>query len=83
MSAKKYAKYLIEKMSVIHYMKLGGKNKESKGLPISMHDSQIKECSLIAAREIIKELKFCNDNHSFINKRIAHYLNVIEEIKKH
>ena len=83
MSAKKYAKDLIEKMSVIHYMKLGGKNKESKGLPISMHDSQIKECSLIAVREIIKELEFCNYEDLFIDQRIAYYLNVFEEIKKH
>lgn len=49
---KEKAKELLEKMNVIHYTKLGGKNSESKGLPVSMHDDQIKHCALIAVDEI-------------------------------
>jgi hypothetical protein len=54
MEPKLKAKELIEKMNVIHYVKLGGKNTNSKGLPVSMHDDQIKQCALIAVDEIIE-----------------------------
>jgi hypothetical protein len=50
---KEKALELLKKMDVIHYMKLGGKNSESKGLPVSMHNSQIKQCALIAVNEIL------------------------------
>lgn len=53
MTAQDKAKELLSKMNVIHYMKLRGKNKDSKGLPISMYDDQIKECALIAVDEIL------------------------------
>jgi hypothetical protein len=64
MTAQDKAKELLSKMNVIHYMKLGGKNKGSKGLPVSMHDDQIKQCALIAVDEIIK----------------AFYLNIFSDI---
>ena len=52
-SPKEKAKYLYDKMNVIHYIKLYGKNKDSKGLPISMYHEQIKQCALIACEELI------------------------------
>lgn len=54
MTPKEKAEELVSKMNVIHYMKLHGKNKNSKGLPISMYDDQIKQCALIAVDEILK-----------------------------
>jgi hypothetical protein len=54
MKAKQKAKELVAKMQVIHYVKLGGKNSESKGLPVSMYDSQVKQCALICVDEILK-----------------------------
>lgn len=57
MTPEQKAKDLINKMNVIHYLKLHGKNKDSKGLPISMYDDQIKQCALIAVDEIIKALR--------------------------
>lgn len=54
MTPKEKTKELLEKMNVIHYMKLGGKNSNSKGLPVSMHDDQIKQCALIAVDEILE-----------------------------
>jgi hypothetical protein len=54
MTPKEKAEELLKQMDVIHYMKLGGKNSESKGLPVSMHNSQIKQCALIAVNEILK-----------------------------
>ena len=53
MTPKEKAEELIEKMNVIHYVKLGGKNTNSKGLPVSMYDDQIKQCALIAVDEIL------------------------------
>lgn len=55
MTQKEKAEELFKKMDVIHYMKLGGKNSNSKGLPISMHNDQVKQCALIAVDELIKE----------------------------
>jgi hypothetical protein len=51
------AKELVEKMNVIHYTKLYGKNKDCKGLPVSMHYDQRKQCALIAVDEMIYYLK--------------------------
>lgn len=53
---KAKAEELVNKMNVIHYVKLGGKNKDCKGLPVSMHHSQAKQCALIAVDEIKKAL---------------------------
>jgi hypothetical protein len=57
MTPKEKAKELIEKMNVIHYVKLGGKNTNSKGLPVSMYDDQIKQCALIAVDEILSAIR--------------------------
>lgn len=57
MEAKEKAKDLLEKMNVIHYIKIGGKNIDSRGLPVSMHNSQIKGCALVCVDEIIKALR--------------------------
>ena len=54
MTAQEKAKELVSKMNVIHYMKLRGENKDSRGLPISMYDDQIKQCALIAVDEILQ-----------------------------
>jgi hypothetical protein len=63
MEKKEKAEQLLAKMNVIHYRKLDGVNKDSKGLPVSMYDSQIKQCALIAVDEILTtlyDLKFGN-----------------------
>ena len=63
MTPKEKAQDLLAKMNVIHYLKLGGINEDSKGLPVSMYDSQIKQCALIAVDEILTtlyDLKFGN-----------------------
>ena len=56
MTAKAKAKELLEKMNIVHYMKLTGENSNSKGLPISMYDSQIKQCALNCVDQIIKSM---------------------------
>ena len=45
MTPAEYAKELLDKMNVIHYLK-------GNGLPVSMHKSQIKQCALIAVNEL-------------------------------
>tara|TARA_R110000868_G_scaffold88543_1_gene246825 strand:- start:6 stop:236 length:231 start_codon:yes stop_codon:yes gene_type:complete len=71
MTPQEKAKELLQKMDVIHYVKLGGINKNSKGLPVSMHDDQIKQCALIAVDEIL-------------NKAICKYSEAVywQEVKK-
>lgn len=64
MTPKDKARELISKMDVIHYMKLGGKNKDSRGLPISMHDDQVKQCALIAVDEML---------NNFLSNRTTEY----------
>ena len=77
MTPKEKAEELIDKMDVIHYMKLGGKNSNSKGLPISMHDSQVKQCALIVVDEIL------NEKLSEFNQiKIDFWLDVRNEINK-
>ena len=79
MTPKEKAKELIEKMNVIHYVKLGGKNTNSKGLPVSMHDNQIKQCALIAAKEIIDTI----ENMSWIrNEEYFIKANFWEDVQK-
>jgi hypothetical protein len=53
MKPKEKAKDIYKKMDVIHYVKLHSKPKH-KGLPVSMHKSQIKQSALICVDEIIK-----------------------------
>jgi hypothetical protein len=54
MTPEEKAIELVGKMQVIHYVKLGGKNGKSKGLPVSMYKSQTKQCALICVEEIIE-----------------------------
>jgi len=75
MTPKEKAKELIEKMNVIHYVKLGGKNTNSKGLPVSMHDEQIKQCALIAVDEMLL-LRY------LLKKETWFYKEVKKEIEK-
>ena len=77
MTAQAQAKELMDKMNVVHYMKLIGENSNSEGLPISMYDSQIKQCALIAVDEILKVLRFFNED---ITK--AYWHKVKTEIEK-
>ena len=78
MTPKDKAEELVKKMDVIHYMKLHGKNSNSKGLPISMYDDQIKQCALIAVDEIIEYLRWTQDYH------LANYWREVkQEIEKY
>ena len=62
MTPQEKAHELLDKMNVIHYLK--GRNKDSKGIPVSMHKSQVKQCALIAVYELIKQQENYN-NGSF------------------
>ena len=55
MTPKEKAEQLLAKMNVIHYRTLVGKKKDMR-VPISMYDSQIKQCALIAVDEIEQAL---------------------------
>jgi len=57
MTPKEKAKELIEKMNVIHYQKIGRLKPGSKGLPISMYNSQRKQCAIICINETLKSLE--------------------------
>lgn len=52
MKPKEKAKDLLKRMDIIYYRKIYSKP-ESKGLPVSMHNHQIKGCALIAVDEIL------------------------------
>ena len=52
MTPQEKAEQLLAKMNVIHYRTLVGKNKDMR-VPISMYDSQIKQCALMAVDEIL------------------------------
>jgi hypothetical protein len=80
MKAKEKAIELYSKMDVIHYIKLGGKNSDSKGLPISMYDTQIKQCALIAVDEIINYL--LDSDWALINNKAKYWQEVKEELLK-
>jgi hypothetical protein len=77
MEARLKAEELLQKMDVIHYVKLYGKNKDSKGLPVSMHNDQIKQCALIAVDEMIYETQF-----EVPNVRQKYWMDVKHEIEK-
>ena len=82
--AQQKAKELLDKMNVIHYVKLGGENQESKGLPFFMHDDQVKQCAINAVDEMINEYK---QNSTFaqlewVDYRIAFLKEVKMEIEK-
>lgn len=74
MTPKEKADELLEKMNVIHYLK-------GNGLPVSMHKSQIKQCAIIAVKEMLEEVKEHKyDDSSAI--RIIYWFKVIKEIEK-
>lgn len=58
MTPEQKAKDLMQKMDVIHYMKLISRKKT---LPISMHNTQVKQCALLAVEEIFKVLPDVQD----------------------
>ena len=70
MTPKEKAEELVKKMNIVHYIKLGGKNKDSKGLPVSMYDDQIKQCVLIAVDEILDKDGYNNDYWKEVKKEI-------------
>jgi len=78
MTPKEKADDLLAKMNVIHYRKLRGKNKYSQGLPVSMYDSQIKQCALIAVDEILKVASFYNDTQA----EVTYWQEVKQELEK-
>jgi hypothetical protein len=80
MTPKSKAESLLAKMNVIHYRKLGSVNKDSKGLPVSMYDSQIKQCALIAVDEIIEEIASSADA-DYLTLRILFWKQVKEQIQ--
>lgn len=75
------AKELVKKMNVIHYVKLNGKNKDSKGLPVSMHDDQIKQCALIAVDEILDCFKL-NTGIDIVESSVLNFANYWEQVKQ-
>ena len=73
---KEKAEELVAKMNVIHYRTLVGKNKDMR-VPVSMYDSQIKQCALVAVDEILTtlyDLKFGN--------ALVEELNYWEDVKE-
>lgn len=77
-SPEEKAKELLRKMDVIHYHKLITQP-QSKGLPVSMHDDQIKQCALVAVEEIMSIYKYAN---SFKAKQREYWENVKQELEK-
>jgi hypothetical protein len=74
------AKELLDKMNVIHNMKLAS----GKLLPVFMHDDQVKQCAINAVDEMINEYK---QNSTFaqlewVDYRIAFLKEVKIEIEK-
>lgn len=80
MEAKEKAKELVYKMNVIHFIKLGGKNSKSKGLPVSMYDDQIKQCALIAVDEILNDT---DASSPFEVERLKFWQEVKQEIESY
>ena len=85
MTPQEKAKELLQKMDVIHYVKLGGINKNSKGLPVSMHDDQIKQCALITVDEILDSFKL-NTGIDIVGSAVLNFAiresNYWQEVKK-
>ena len=72
MTPEEYAKELLDKMNVIHYLK-------GNGLPVSMHKSQIKQCALIAVDELIKQEEKYNNGTFYPSN---YWTEVKKEIEK-
>jgi hypothetical protein len=86
MTPQEKAEQLLAKMNVIHYLKLGGKNKDSKGLPVSMYDSQIKQCAIVAVDEIMEFMKmddeYTETSSNANSKWVYFWKQVKEELQK-
>lgn len=84
MTPKEKAKYLIDKMQVTHYVKLGGKNSKSKGLPVSMYKDQVKQCALLCAEEVIIQWDYIDtylaDLNGELNPNLKYWHDVKHEI---
>ena len=81
MTPKEKAEELMQKMNVIHYFKLKGKSEDYKGIPVSMHNDQIKGCALVAVDEIVNnslEYMGCTPEDG----EIIYWENVKQEIEK-
>jgi hypothetical protein len=72
MTPKEKAKELVDKMNVIHYLK-------GNGLPVSMHNNQIKQCALIAVDELIEEEEKYNNGTFYPSN---YWQEVKQEIEK-
>jgi len=79
MPPKEKAEELLSKMNVIHYTNLGGRNINSKGLPVSMHDDQIKQCAINAVDEILSMGIFSSSGDWEMAK--PYWLEVKEELE--
>jgi hypothetical protein len=76
MTPKEKAIELVTKFDVKYYYKF------TKGqFPVSMHNSVIKECALIAANEMLNDIPFINNTDQEASKRVF-WIYTIEEIKK-
>ena len=73
-------------MQVIHYVKLGGKNSKSKGLPVSMYNDQVKQCALICVEEIIGQWEYIDtylaDLNGELDPNLKYWYNVKKELEK-
>lgn len=81
MTPKEKSQDLLAKMDVIHYHKLVTQP-QCKGLPVSMHDDQIKQCALICCDEIIQAIDFDWMEVQNLDREHAYWNEVKEEINK-
>jgi len=86
MKPKEKAKDLMEKMQVIHYTKLRSRP-EHKGIPVSMHHDQVKQCALICIKEKIDELQNISDSgigipNTYLVARLIYLKETEQEIEK-
>ena len=79
MDPQEKAKELLKKMNVIHYMKLGGINSNSKGLPVSMHDDQIKECALNCVDEVLQRLMYSLEENAYRDDMTKKYWHKVKQ----
>ena len=84
MTPTEKAQDLLDKMNVIHYRTLVGKKKDMR-VPISMYDSQIMQCALIAVDEIEQALTDYGRGDSFqlqnMDSEFRYWSKVREEIQ--
>lgn len=83
MTPQEKAKELKLKYDIKHYIKFNNSREDSKGLPVSMYDDQIKESILLCITEVINELfdgREIPTAHN--NERIKYWMEVRKEIEK-